>query len=584
MATLCRIIAQIGNEVWMATVLGVILITPAVGAEFDVVAVTGQQAPGAEAGVLFDRLWGSSNFPQFNSAGQVLLPAKLAGTGVNDNNDGGLWVVDTETSTSSLIARQGDQAPGAAAGVTFGIRAFVDRPHYDGYMGQPTSAFNDAGQFVYWADLSGPGVDATNDSGMWTGTSSADMSLLARTGDQAVGMPSGVVYTNLLRSKTVINSSGKIGISGRVGGPGVTPTMNEDALWSGTPAGLSLEVRQGDPAPGTTEKFALHKYTGFSALVDDDGDLQIFSSLSADGVWTTASDSSLWSGGNGATLDMLARSYEPAPGLGAGVTLGYHVRLRPTTLTGKFVTELALSGAGVNVFNSGTVWTGTTAGDLSLVARRGDPSFPGSGGNLTFESFDKPVMNESGTYVFRTHWDNTATGGFVGGVHMGTSAEDLELVVGGDQPIPGLDPSLRFGGGIYDLSINNAGQFIFSASISDQTGSYWGSGYFGYDPNQGIELLLQTGEQLEVAAGDWRTVQSFSLYDGGSILTDGTPRGLTDDGQFLIRAYFTDGSQGVVVGSIAVPEPGSLTLLGFGTFAFLVRRRHSRLRLLVAKI
>ena len=547
-----------------AALFGMLVISPAAATEFKVVAATGLQAPGAESGVLFSDFINIGTYPRFNAAGQVLLPGVLSGVGVHDGNDGGLWIVDTETSSIDLVARQGDQAPGQAEGVLFGPRAFIQGPHDNKYVAQP-NVFNNAGQFLTWGDLIGPGVDSTSDSSMWTGSSSADLTMLARTGEQAVGFPTDVVYSDLLRSTPVINSSGKVVISGQVDGPAITPGMNGDALWSGTSAGLTLEVQQGTPAPGTTDKFSTHNYTGFAALIDDSGNLQIFSSLSENGIWTQSSEGSLWSGGNGAPLEMITRAFEPAPGLDAGVTLGYFVNLRNTTASGKFITRFQLTGPGVTVLNRNTIWTGNADGDLTLLARPQDASLPGSMDHLTFEVFRNQKINEAGTFVFTTRWDHVDTdSAYVTGIHRGTSVDDLELVLGGDQPVPGLDPGLRIRR-ISGLSLNNAGQFVFLADIGDTdltNKTVLLEILFGYDPTTGLQQLVQTGDHIEVAAGDWRTIDHLYLTDG-SILADGTRRGLSDAGQFLFGARFTDASEGYVVGSI-VPEPSSLALVGIG--------------------
>ncbi len=60
---------------------------------------------------------------------------------------------------------------------------------------------------------------------------------------------------------------------------------------------------------------------------------------------------------------------------------------------------------------------------------------------------------------------------------------------------------------------------------------------------------------LTVAPGDVRTIATFGL--------NGDARGFMFDdlGNFMFRANFTDGSQGLFVASIPVPEPASLVLL-----------------------
>ena len=88
--------------------------------------------------------------PTFNGSGQVLLLAKLRGTGVDDTNNSGVF--SDRSGTLSLIVREGDQAPGLAPGVRFG----------DGILTFPERSINNAGKVTFTAHLTGPGVDNSN--------------------------------------------------------------------------------------------------------------------------------------------------------------------------------------------------------------------------------------------------------------------------------------------------------------------------------------------------------------------------------------------------------------------------------------
>jgi hypothetical protein len=74
----------------------------------------GTPAPGTPAGVNFSTLDSS---PYLNDAGQVLLGATLAGTGVGTTNDRGFWRFGS--GSLALLAREGSAAPGTPAGVSF---------------------------------------------------------------------------------------------------------------------------------------------------------------------------------------------------------------------------------------------------------------------------------------------------------------------------------------------------------------------------------------------------------------------------------------------------------------------------------
>ena len=115
-----------------------------------------------------------------NNAGQTAFRAGLTGSGVDSTNDRGIW---SEGSGSlALVARSGSQAPGTPSGVNFDA-ASIRSP-----------VLNDAGQTAFRAGLTGSGVDSTNNQGIWS-EGSGSLALVARSGSQAPGTPSGVNFS-----------------------------------------------------------------------------------------------------------------------------------------------------------------------------------------------------------------------------------------------------------------------------------------------------------------------------------------------------------------------------------------------------
>lgn len=125
------------------------------------VALVADAAPGPGGGFL-DNLALAN--PQLNAAGQVAFFALTAG----GTSTRGVFVGDGGALTA--IARQGMAAPGTAA--TFRELSF------------DSIRLNDAGVVAFRGQLTvGGSVTAANDSGLWFGTSTADLALIAREGD-----------------------------------------------------------------------------------------------------------------------------------------------------------------------------------------------------------------------------------------------------------------------------------------------------------------------------------------------------------------------------------------------------------------
>ncbi len=183
-----------------------------------------EPAPGSPLGVSYNLIVN----PRINNADQIAFRSILTDPGVNDWEDG-LWL--TEGGLTSPIVRTGDAAPGTTAGVRF--RTFT------GFL------LNGAGQISFKGWLTGPGVDETNSSGIWLGDPSGLPSLIVRAGDHAPGTDAGVRF-KAFAVDSVLNGSGQIASRGLLTGPGVNAT-NQNGIWATDPNGqLKLIARTGD--------------------------------------------------------------------------------------------------------------------------------------------------------------------------------------------------------------------------------------------------------------------------------------------------------------------------------------------------
>ena len=199
--------------------LAVLVIGAKAEVSIETIALSGWQAPESDPGVVYGGSgWSPGELfgqPRINNSGQVIFKGSLTGPGVSSGNDLGVFT-GTSSSTLSMIARQGDPAPNTGPGVVY----------------KSTSRFYginiiDTGQFAFSSSLS------SNNYGLWMGTSSADISLLAIGGDQAPDAGSGVTYTSFHTGMIRRNNAGQIAFGAKVAGPGIVSGKNEYGIWTG---------------------------------------------------------------------------------------------------------------------------------------------------------------------------------------------------------------------------------------------------------------------------------------------------------------------------------------------------------------
>lgn len=164
----------------------------------------GDAAPGTDG--VFNGLH-SSMFALTNS-GVSIFQSSISGGTVDSTNDTGMWM--GTAGSLSLIAREGDYAPGTAGAVLAS------------WMGS-SFATNNAGQVVFNADLlGGDTVGGVNSTGMFGYTPGYGLTMITRTGDQfevSPGVFKTIVQFNVQSgdngggSSQSLNDNGQIAIS-----------------------------------------------------------------------------------------------------------------------------------------------------------------------------------------------------------------------------------------------------------------------------------------------------------------------------------------------------------------------------------
>ncbi len=191
----------------------------------------GQQAPGLATGVNIQVL---SAQVVLNNAGTVGFLANLTGAGITSANDEGVWL-GTSAGAQRVIA-ESDAAPGAGAGAQFGSwengRGYAMR-------------INGAGQIAFANRLKGTGVDSSNDDAIFAGLPGA-LTLVAREGQTAGGFQ----FSSLVDAgpPPIINGTGQVAFAAY---GGITFSQSIWRWTPGAGGGTKLLIaREGQQAPG----------------------------------------------------------------------------------------------------------------------------------------------------------------------------------------------------------------------------------------------------------------------------------------------------------------------------------------------
>ncbi len=519
--------------------------------------------------------------------------------------------------TYDTRALTGDAAPGTGPGVVYGVIASAP-------------AFNSTGQVAFRSSVTGPGVDLTNITGIWSG-GSGSLNLVARTGSAAPGAGAGVEYFRLFTPK--INDAGQTAFSASLAGTGVGRT-NFTGLWSEGSGSLNLLARAGSVAPGTSAGATFSQFsfgtTTFNPLLDNVGQTVFLAPLTGTNVDVT-NDEGIWSERSG-LLSLVAREGNAAAGTGPGVVFGNLAEPLLNT-AGQTVFWGTLTGTGVDHTNDVGIWS-DQAGSLSLLVRAGDTA-PGTDPGVVYSSVNAPALNNAGQTAFTAEltgpgitlsndkglWsEGSGSLGLVaregdtaidlpadvvyssfGALDLndagriafagsltgpGVSALDnsglwsegsgsLSLIARQFDAAPGTAPGVRYStfNGVNPV-LNGAGQTSFMGRLSgtgvDDTND---RGIWATDPNGLLTLIVRSGDLFDVnddpLIEDLRTISTINLATGGSNAFMPTPA-FNDAGQLAFTLRFTDNTSGVFVAII--PEPASLVVLAVGTGMILSKR------------
>ncbi|MEZ6319392.1 MAG: GC-type dockerin domain-anchored protein [Phycisphaerales bacterium] len=424
-------------------------------------------------------------------------------------------------------------------------------------FGDPYSSFrqniNAAGDATFVVHLTGSGVTNDNDVAMWSESGPSGLHLVAREGDQAPGMPTGVRLDEL-SFLFVQNAMGQVVFRTTLTGPGVDES-NDTAMWiQDADGGTTLIARAGQTAPGAGTPFQRILYPhainesgvfAFRALLQDHSPL---TSESGDGIWIGST-----SGG----VEALAVLGDSVPGV-TDARFEQFLSDPGINSDGSVVFTARIIGGSIDADSDEGVWMYDQNGHGELIALEGQrpTGFPSDvrfgQASCTFypKAFYGATINESGQVFFGARiigGDYTCETGYGFWLTDSTGHDANRLWQTGAQA-PGTPDGTTFRYTI-NICLNGDGQIGVACALTgpgvDASNDV---GLWMTDANGELHLVAREGDAFDVDQDpdttDLRTVSAIVVPTSGGG-ADGLESPFNADGELAFRLSFTNSTAGI---------------------------------------
>ncbi|MEM1167151.1 MAG: choice-of-anchor tandem repeat NxxGxxAF-containing protein [Planctomycetota bacterium] len=252
-----------------------------------------QEGDDAPVGTTFTSF---SSGSKMNNAGDFLISGFYDRVSpVSFENDTG--VVTTTSGTNTLIAQEGDVAPGLT-GTFFGS------------LNTNNLTFNDSEDVAFGAALTGDDITGANDFAIYTNRN-GPLTLLLRDGDNVTGLPSDVFFGSIA-GRFNTNSEGKLAFGAFLSG-NTTSSGNTAIIVEGD-SGFEAVARRGNQAAGLESGVTYSSINSNSLATNDTLDVAFYSSLgntASNANWAIFSDAS-------GTMQAIVREGRQAAGFADG--------------------------------------------------------------------------------------------------------------------------------------------------------------------------------------------------------------------------------------------------------------------------
>lgn len=505
--------------------------------QLKVVALSGQQAPGAPAGTVFTH-FGS---PIINNKGQTAFIGSVADPSSMAPIQTGIW---SEGAGSLQMTAMEQVQP---LGVQF------DRVGLN-------FAFNDRGEVAFLGSIGEIPVREPQGTNIWIGMGGS-LKMLASRGDPISFEGSHYDLNGFTRPM--------ISRQGHVAFIAASPDFSS-SIWTAIGNNLSLIAQT------RTEPFKIYEFLWRLPLINATGKVafsaQASGPLSYSGIWSTAHGS----------LQLVARTDVPAPGLDGTrfdtlLPMSFDAR-------GDITFFSRLAGQSVTLDNNQSLWK-HEGGQVRLIARENDQA-PGLPTGFVFSNLIKGpgdewriALDDRGDLAFRAELRDTRIALNNRSSIWRERKGELQLAFQtGIQAPDAPDTDVTFQS--FEMPhLSHAGRMAFSAHLTgpgiDSTNSV---GIWAEDAQGQFRLIAREGDVIDVdpaEASDLRTISELRLVgnlfdsidtrDHESRGEGGQPYVINNLGQVAFQSVFTDRTRGIFISNlVAVPEPAAALQTSIG--------------------
>ena len=369
-----------------------------------------------------------------------------------------------------------------------------------------------------------------------------NISVVAVAGQQAPGLPTGVIYitgTGSQQSKPPrLNNAGQVAFFSSLSGSGIGAS-NNTAIFSSAPGSVQLLAREGSPSPGSLRTFTTFREivlnasgnVAFPAITNGGSGYFLGSpgnlekviengdpitgepglTMTSAGIYSSLSDGNhvagdfrgpgsincILQGGSSFPVGAVMVGGAQAPGLDPGVqydSFNSFSRSPAINMFGTTVFESELQGAGVSSFNDESLWYGTP-GQVSALARRGDQA-PGLAAGIFYGDPQWWTVDSTGTVTFVMGLQGAGTTPFNdGAIYLGPPANPQLVLREGS----GMDGGFPAGATYIQFPVamqNSSGTFAMEGWAAINAGLGIGSGN-----NEAIYIGTPTDRRFLIREG-----------------------------------------------------------------------------------